>query len=101
MSYIPFTIQRMDPDTEEWTDLLHLHAQQVNKTGAGENHNAGAEQFHPRLTFTVAYCKPLEDVAYNTQLHRIVYRGHTYDIQDYDDYMERHITVKLVGIAYG
>lgn len=101
MSYLPFTIQVMDPDTEEWSDHLHLHAKKINKTGGGESFAAGAEQYHPRLTFTVAWCKALEDVAYNTQLHRIVYRGHTYDIKDYDDYMEQHIEVNLVGEAYG
>ena len=31
MSYIPLTIQRMDPNTEEWTDHLQLHALQVNR----------------------------------------------------------------------
>ena len=101
MSYIPFTVQKMDPDTEEWTDYLHLHASQVNKAPAGESFAAGAEQYHPRLTFTVPWCKVLEDVAYNTQLHRIVYRGRTYNIKDYDDFMEQHIEVKLVGEAYG
>lgn len=101
MSYHPLTIQKMDPDTEDWADLLQLHALKVNKTGAGESFNAGAEQYHPRLTFTLRWCKALEDLAHNTQLHRIVYRGHFYDIQDYDDYMEQHREVKLVGVAYG
>lgn len=101
MSYIPLTIQVMDPDTEEFTDHLHLHASKVNKAPAGESFSAGAEQYHPRLTFTVPWCKALENVAHNTQLHRIVYRGHNYNIQDYDDYMEQHIEVNLVGVAYG
>lgn len=101
MSYIPLTIQRMDPDTEEWTDHLHLHALQVNKAPATESFGAGADQYHPRLTFRLRWCKALEDVAHNTQTHRIVYRGHTYNIQDYDDYMEQHVTVNLVGMAYG
>ena len=101
MSYIPFTIQHQDPDTEDWTDLLNLHALQVNKTGGGENFSAGAEQFRPRLTFEVRYCKALEDVVHNPQQHRIVYRGRNYDIQDYDDFMEQHRTVRLVGVAYG
>ena len=101
MSYHPLTIQVMDTDTEEWSDLLHLHALQVNKTGAGESFNAGAEQYHPRLTFTVRYQPALEAVNYNTQMHRIVYRGHVYDIQDYDDFMEKHVEVNMVGVAYG
>ena len=101
MSYISLTIQIQDQDTEEWTDHLQLHALQVNKAGAGETFNAGAEQYHPRLTFRLRWCKALEDVAYNTQLYRIVYRGRLYNIQDYDDYMEQHKTVNLVGVAYG
>ena len=101
MSYYPLTIQHMDPDTEEWTDLLHLHALQVNKTGGGESFSAAAEQYHPRLTFELRWCKALEDVVYRPQLHRIVYRGRTFNIQDYDDFMEQHRTVRLVGVAYG
>jgi head-tail adaptor len=91
----------MDPDTEEWSDHLHLHASKVNKAPASESFGAGADQYHPRLTFTVPWCKALEDVAYNTQQHRIVYRGRTYNIKDYDDFMEQHIEVNLVGEAYG
>lgn len=101
MSYHPFTIQRIDEETERWTDLLHLHALKVNKTGGGETSNAGAEQYHPRLTFEVRWSKALEDVVYSPQTYRIVYRGRTYNIQDYDDFMEQHRTVRLVGVAYG
>ena len=101
MALIPFTIQKMDPATEEWADLLHLHATKVNKTGGGESFNAGAEQYHPRLTFTVRYQPALEAVRYNTQQHRIMYNRHAFDIQDYDDFMEKHIEVRLVGVAYG
>lgn len=101
MSYIPVTIQTQDMETEEWTDLLHLHALQVNKAGAGESFNAGADQYHPRLTFDLRWCQALEAVAYATQTHRIVYRGRTFNIVDYDDYMEQHLTVRLTGEAYG
>lgn len=101
MSYHPLTIQVIDQDTEEWSDHLHLHALQVNKTGAGENFNAGAEQYHPRLTFRLRWCKALTAIENNTQLYRIVYEGQTYNIQDYDDYMRKHETVNLVGVAYG
>lgn len=101
MSYIPVTIQRMDPSTEEWTDLLHLHALKVNKSGAGETFNAGREQYHPRLVFDFAWCKKLEDLRWSTQSHRILYRGRTLNLVDYDDYMEQHLTVRLTGEAYG
>ena len=101
MSYHPLKIQIIDPATEEWSDHLSLHALQVNKTGGGESFSAGAEQYHKKLTFTLRWCKALEEVGNSPQLYRIVYRGQSYNIQDYDDFMEQHITVNLVGEAYG
>ena len=101
MSYHPITVQKMDENTEAWTDHLYLHALQVNKTGGGEAFGAGADQYHPRLTFELRWCQALEDVVNEPQLHRIVYRGRLYNIQDYDDFMEQHRTVRLVGLLYG
>ena len=100
MSYLPVTIQRMDPDTEEWTDLLKLHATQVNRAGGGEGFNSGRETFHPRMTFDLRWCKALEAVRWDVASHRIVYRGHPFNITDYDDYMEQHLSVRLTGEAY-
>lgn len=96
----PIKIQLQDPDTEEWVDKLSLHAT-VNKTGGGSNFNAGTDQYNASLTFTVRYVRALEDLAYNTQLYRIIYRGRTFRIVDYDDFMEQHREVKLVGEYYG
>lgn len=101
MSYIPITIQRQDPETELWADHLKLHALQVNRSGGSETDSAGAGQYHPRLTFTVRWCKELEALRHNTQEHQIIYRGHAYNIVDWDDYMEQHLTVKIAGEAYG
>lgn len=101
MSYVPITIQQMDLETEEWQDLLHLHALQVNKAGGGESFSAGREQFLPRLTFDLRWCMELDALRYATQNHRIIYRGHKFNIVDYDDYMEQHINVRLTGEAYG
>lgn len=101
MSYIPVTIQKMDPQTEEWRDQLHLHAMKVNKAGGGESFSAGRERYSPRLTFDFRWCKELEALRWDTQSHRIVYRGQTFNVTDYDDYMEQHRTVRLEGELYG
>lgn len=101
MSYIPITIQKQNPETERWEDFLHLHALKVNKSGGGESHSAGAGQFHYGLTFELRYSKALESVIYSPQTHRIMYRGHAFNITDYDDFMESHKTVRLTGEAYG
>lgn len=101
MSYHPIIIQTQDPDTEAWADAFKLHASQVNKAGGGESFAAGREVYHPRLTFDVAWCKKLEALRYSTQPFRVIYQGHSFNIVDYDDYMERHVTVRLTGEAYG
>lgn len=95
----PIVVQVQDLNTEAWTDKLKLHAK-VNKTGGGQALNAGADQFRASLAFEVRYVKALEDIAYNTQPYRILYRGRKFKVVDYDDYMEQHRTVKLVGEFY-
>lgn len=101
MSYIPVTIQHQNPDTEEWTDLLKLHAIQVNRAGGGEAYSAGREQYRLRLSFDLRWCKKLEAIRWDIAQHRIVYLGHPFNITDYDDYMEQHLRVRLTGEAYG
>ena len=95
----PITVQVQDTETEAWTDKLKLHAR-VNKTGGGTSFTAGADQYKVSLTFEVRYSRQLEEIAYNPQPFRIVYRGRTFKVTDYDDYMEQHKTVKLVGELY-
>ena len=61
---------------------------------------AGAVQSNVERIFEVRYCPPLKEIEFNTSLYRVVYNGMTYNVTDYDDYMERHINVKLVGLSY-
>ena len=97
----PIMIQVQDPETEVWTDAFakKLHAE-VNKTGGGSKENAGAGQYTASLTFKLRYTKKLEAIAYNPQAYRIIYRGRTFKVVDYDDFMEQHREVKLVGEFY-
>lgn len=99
----PITLQYQDPDTEEWADKWRLHAR-VNKTGGNQSSqamNAGADQYRANLTFEVRYFPALEELRYNPQPFRVIYRGHSFKLIDYDDYMEEHRFVKLVCEAYG
>lgn len=93
-------IQQQDLDTEKWKDRWRLHAR-VNKSGGGQTLTAGADQYKATLTFELRYFSALEDLRYNPQPYRILYRGHSFKMVDYDDFMEQHRTVKIVGEAYG
>lgn len=95
----PIIVQVQDPVTERWTDYLRLHAR-INKTRGSVGMAAGADQYRASLTFEVRYVKALEDIAYGPQPYRILYRGHVFKVTDYDDYMEQHRTVKMVGELY-
>lgn len=96
----PITIQKIDETTEEWQDMWNVHAR-VNKTRGSEQTASGATQSRASLTFEVRYFKQLADIFFNTQIYRILYAGHAFNIVDYDDYMEMHKTVKLTADSYG
>lgn len=93
------TLQQQDDQTEQWTDVQRLHAH-INKTGGGSAFNAGADQYNLTLTFELRYTRTLENIRYNPQAYRIQYRGQLFKVTDYDDYMEQHRTVRLVGGLY-
>ena len=96
----PFTVEYQDPVTEMWSPKWNLHGR-VNKTNGGQALSAGADQYRASLTFEVRWQPGLEELRYNPQPYRILYRDHTFKLVDYDDFMERHQTIRLVGEAYG
>lgn len=96
----PIIIQKSNESTETWEDVYKVHAC-INKAKTDNEYlDAGAIQAKRNLTFEVRYFPGIEDISYNTQLYRILYQGVTYDIKDYDDYMLKHKTVKLLGVSY-
>jgi SPP1 family predicted phage head-tail adaptor len=96
----PITIQRVNELTETWEDVFKVHAS-INKSKSDDEYlSAGAIQGKRNLTFEIRYFSLLEDISLNLQCYRIVYRGIPYDIKDYDDYMLKHKTVKILGVSY-
>lgn len=96
----PITIQKINGVTEDWEDVFKVHAS-INKAKTDDEYlNGGAIQGKRNLTFEVRYFAALEDIANNTQSYRIVYQGIPFDIKDFDDFMLRHKTVKILGVSY-
>ncbi len=96
----PITIQKIDESTEQWSDLYNIHAR-INKSKPNNEYlSSGAIQGKRSLVFEIRYFKAIEDVSFNLSTYRIVYQGIPYDINDYDDFMESHKIVKLVGVSY-
>ena len=99
----PIMLIKYDVETREWEDLQLLHAH-VNKTGGNEYLGSGAYQSTTTKTFEVRYNSLIRDVELNSQLYRVRYPavgGDEYNIEDYDDFEDRHLSVKLMGVARG
>lgn len=96
----PIEIQTQDELTELWTTKFKVHAS-INKAKSNSEYlKAGAIQCKVARIFEVRYFKDLEDIAFNNQKYRILFQGVPYDIEDYDDYMLEHKTIKLLGVSY-
>lgn len=95
----PIKIQRLT-EAEEWEDLYNLHAYVNKPRDDNEYTESGSTRTRRALTFEVRYFKDLERLSLNTQFYRILYRGIPYNITGYDDYQERHISVKINGESY-
>lgn len=96
----PITIQKLNSKTKRWEDVFKVHAS-INKAKSDNEYlSAGAIQAKKNLTFEVRYFVDLEDISLNLQMYRILYRKVPYNLTDYDDFMEKHRIVKLLGVSY-
>ncbi len=96
----PIEIQVIDEELETWVTKYNIHAY-INKAQSNNEYlNAGAIQSKRALTFEIRYFKALEDIALNTQYYRILFDNIPYNIEDYDDYLLQHKSVKLLGVSY-
>ena len=96
----PISIQRINEITEQWEDVFKVHAS-INKAKSDNEYlKAGAIQAKRTLTFELRYFEDLEDIGLNLQSYRVVYQGIPYNIEDYDDFMLKHKSVKILGVSY-
>ena len=96
----PVTIQKLNSKTKKWEDAFKVHAS-INKAKADNEYlSAGAIQAKRNLTFEVRYFADLEDISLNLQTYRILYLGVPFNLVDYDDFMLKQKTVKLLGVSY-
>ena len=91
-------LQKMN-DLRKWEDVMTMHAG-VNRAKGSEALDGGAVQAPMTLNFDVRYCPAVANMRLNTQQYRILYAGGTYKVTEYDDYFERHRSVRLTGVSY-
>ena len=86
-------------DRNQWEPVMTMHAG-INKASGKEYLDGGAIQSQLKLVFDIRYCKAVAEMRLNTQRYRIQYEGGFYKVVDFDDYMERHRNVRLLGVSY-
>ena len=93
-------IQKLDSKTGDFKDWRQFHAH-INRTGGGERDSSGSRRSTVSLTFELRYVSALHQIFLNLQDFRVIYRNAVFNIEDYDDYMEQHRTVRLEGVCVG
>lgn len=83
-----------------YNKLQGLHAQ-VNTATSKDTVTGNSERFKVTLNFTVRYCNIVGKIIKNVETYHILYNNVEYYITGYDDFMQQHRTVKLVGVSLG
>lgn len=78
----------------------YIHAN-INKTGGSEYNHASSEITTGTYDFKIRYCKAIEEIIYNTEIFRIVYKNRIYDIDNVDRYAESNTEITLIGTFNG
>lgn len=89
-------IQKLDAETEKWNNYYKGYAE-VNKSSGKEYFNARTNITQNTLNFKVRYINKLEDVIFNTNQYRILYKNNIFNIVNVDDKQEKRIKLVFVG----
>jgi predicted adenine nucleotide alpha hydrolase (AANH) superfamily ATPase len=73
----------------------------INKKRGDSYDEGNSERFRYTLSFDFRYNKLLGKIVTDVESYRLEYNGCVFAITDYDDYMEQHRTVRLVGESLG
>lgn len=95
----PIIIQKLT-EGETWELVAKVHAS-INKASGNAYLGSGSEQSSAGKTFTFRYAPIFSPIQFDKQSYRIIYNGVIYTIEDYDDYMEKHISIRLLGVSRG
>lgn len=96
---MPITIEKID-ENGDWAKYAALHCLKINQTKSSDYDEAGSERTAASIDFTVRWSRKVDRIRFDTSQYRILYRGCAFKVDGYDDFMERHASVKLTGVSY-
>ena len=89
-------IQKLEVETEEWEDYYTCFAE-VNKASGREYFNAKTNITKNTYNFKVNFIEKLEDILFNTNGYRIIYKNKIFNIINFDDKQEKRIKITFVA----
>lgn len=89
-------IEKLDSETENWDKYYECYAE-VNKATGKEYFNANTNITQNTFNFKVRYISKLEDIIFNTNQYRIIYKNNRFDIKNVDDKKEKRLKLTFVG----
>lgn len=89
-------IQKLNIMSEIWEDYYEPHAK-VEKVGGKEYTKARTVISQSTYNFKIRYCNIVEDIIYNTEGYRVIYKKHIFDIKNVDRYEENSKEIILTG----
>ena len=92
----PILIQNLNLDTEKYENYYSTHAN-INKVGGKEYTQASTNISNSTFNFKVRYCAKMEEVMFNTEIYRVVYKNRCYDIKNVDHYGENKAELTITG----
>lgn len=100
----PVEVFRLNDDNE-LEPYWKGHLLKSNKTRSKATFEAGGEQDSACVTFTVRWCPLISEIEFDMSSFRVVWRGKTFDVIGYDDFMYQHrkvdISCRSLGGPYG
>lgn len=87
-------------DDGDWERYGSCRLISANKAKSREFVEGAAENSSSRVTFRFRWHKQLEDIEFDMDCYRLIWRKQVFDITSYDDFMYQHKTIDIEGASY-
>ncbi|MFR9168698.1 MAG: hypothetical protein ACLVKI_08490 [Gordonibacter urolithinfaciens] len=95
----PILIMKLNPETEEFEPYCRAHIIDENKARSDESTEGRGQSTMAVISFRLRWSRMLAPIEFAMEEYRLVWRGHEFDIQGFDDFMHQHRKIKITGVG--
>ena len=95
----PLTILKLNPDSGEYEPYMHTHLLSENKARSETSTEGRGQSSSAVIVFRLRWSPMLAPIEFAMEEYRIVWRGHEFVIDEFDDFMHQHRTLKITGVS--